>query len=115
MKDDILLNEHVDVNLTVPDPKSQRDIDKMSLKDGKRFNDATIAEVNGMKRKGVMELRTLDSLPEYSEMYQSVVNWTSKRIWVYTSKPSVVSALEVIGVTRVHRIRSLPLSTFARF
>jgi hypothetical protein len=31
-----------------------------------------------MKKKGVMELRTLDSLPFPTKIYQSVVNWTSK-------------------------------------
>jgi hypothetical protein len=73
-----LNHDHDGVNLDVPDPKSQRDIDRMSPQDAKRFNEATLAEVNGMKKKGVMELRTLDSLPQHSKIYQSVVNWTSK-------------------------------------
>ncbi len=77
IKDDILLQLE-DINLAVPDPKSQRDIDKMSPSDAKRFNDATLAEVNGIKLKGVMELRTIDSLPRHTKIYQSVVNWTSK-------------------------------------
>jgi hypothetical protein len=72
------IHDQDEVNLNVPDPKSQRDIDRMSPQDAKRFNDATLAEVNGMKKKGVMELRTLESLPQDSKIYQSVVNWTSK-------------------------------------
>ena len=75
MKDDIPFEP---VNLTTPDPKSQRDIDNMPTADAKRFNDATLAEVNGMKQKGVMELRTLASLHHPIKIFQSVVNWTSK-------------------------------------
>ena len=75
MKDDIPYDP---VNLTTPDPKSQRDIDNMLPADAKRFNDATLAEVKGMKHKGVMELRTLASLPHPIKIFQSVVNWTSK-------------------------------------
>ncbi len=59
-------------------PEIPKDIDRMTQKDAKRFNDATLAEVNRMKKKGVMELRTLDSLPFPTKVYQSVVNWTSK-------------------------------------
>jgi transposase InsO family protein len=77
IKDDFILMSE-DVNLAVPDPKSQRDIDRMSPVDAKRFNDATLAEVKGMKSKGVMELRTFDTLPQNTKVYQSVVNWTSK-------------------------------------
>ncbi len=77
IKDDVLLQLE-DINLAIPDPKSQRDIDRMTPCDAKRFNDATLAEVNGMKLKGVMELRTLASLPQHTKIYQSVVNWTSK-------------------------------------
>ena len=73
IKDDILLQLE-DINLEIPDPKSQRDIDRMQPSDAKRFNDATLAEVNGMKLKGVMELRTLASLPQHTKIYQSVVN-----------------------------------------
>ncbi len=74
MKDDTPRPDFI--NLELPDPKSQRDIDRMTPNDAKRFNDATIAEVNGMKCKGVMELRTLDSLPQNTKIYQSIVNWT---------------------------------------
>ena len=76
MKDEIPLQEPI--NLDVSDPKSQRDIDNVMPNDARRFNDATLAEVNGMKSKGVMELRTLDSLPQHTKIYQSIVNWTSK-------------------------------------
>jgi hypothetical protein len=75
MKDNLPLEP---VNLSIPDPKSQRDINSMQPADAKRFNDATLAEVDGMKRKGVMELRTLESLPRQTKIFQSVVNWTSK-------------------------------------
>jgi hypothetical protein len=52
--------------------------------DAKRFNDATLAEVNGMKLKGVMELRTFDTLLQNTKIYQSVVNLTSKkRLCIY--------------------------------
>ena len=43
-----------EINLSIPDPKSQSDIDKMEPNDAKRFNEATIAEVNGMKHKKVI-------------------------------------------------------------
>jgi hypothetical protein len=66
------------VDLSVPDPKSQSDIDKMDPKDAKRFNDATFTEVNGMKDKQVFVNATLDELPPGTKFYQSVVNWTSK-------------------------------------
>jgi hypothetical protein len=69
MKDDISISDFI--NLDVPDPKSQRDIDRMTPSDAKRFNDATIAEVHDMKRKGVMELRTLDSLRQHIKICQT--------------------------------------------
>jgi hypothetical protein len=50
----------------------------MNPKDAKRFNDATISEVNGMKSKDVFENVTMDDLPPGTKIYQSVVNWTSK-------------------------------------
>ena len=45
------------INLSINDPKSQSEIDKMFPSDAVRFNDATIAEVKGMKHK--MYLSTL--------------------------------------------------------
>jgi hypothetical protein len=44
-------HDHDGVNLDIPDPKSQRDIDRMLPQDAKRFNEATLAEVNGIKKK----------------------------------------------------------------
>jgi hypothetical protein len=44
-------HDHDGVNLDIPDPKSQRAIDRMLPQDAKRFNEATLAEVNGMKKK----------------------------------------------------------------
>jgi hypothetical protein len=67
-----------EVNLTIPDPKSQSDIDKMNPKDAKTFNDATITKVNGMKGKQVFVNATIDELPPGTTVYQSIVNWTSK-------------------------------------
>jgi hypothetical protein len=58
-----------EVNLTIPDPKSQSDIDKMNPKDAKRFNDATITEVNGMKGKQVFVNATIDELPPGTTVY----------------------------------------------
>jgi hypothetical protein len=62
------------VNLTIPDPKSQSEIDRMDPKDAKRFNDATIFEGNGMKSKNVFRNTTMDALPVGTTVYQSVVN-----------------------------------------
>ena len=39
------------INLDIPDPKSQSEIDRMHPRDAARFNNATITEVNGMKGK----------------------------------------------------------------
>jgi hypothetical protein len=71
-------NDTQHVNLTIQDPKSQSDIDRMDPKDAKQFNDATIAEVNGMKGKKVFVNATMDQLPPGTTIYQSVVNWTPK-------------------------------------
>jgi hypothetical protein len=72
-----LLNEQ-DINLSMSDPKSQNEIDRMDPKDAERFNKATVAEVNGMKHKNVFKHTTLDELPQDTKIYQSIVNWTSK-------------------------------------
>jgi hypothetical protein len=74
-----LLNEQ-DINLTMADPKSQSDTDRMDPKDAERFNKATIAEVNGRQHKKVFEYATLDELPRGTKIYQRIVNWTSKLI-----------------------------------
>jgi hypothetical protein len=66
------------INLNIPDPKSQAEIDRMNPNDAVRFNDATMAEVNGMKDKNVFVYSTIDELPPGTTIYQSVVNWTSK-------------------------------------
>ena len=67
-----------EINLSVPDPKSQREIDRMNPTDAKRFNDATLNEVKGMKGKQVFENITWDELPPGTKIYQSIVNWSSK-------------------------------------
>jgi hypothetical protein len=74
----LLPNITSEVNLSIPDPKSQSDIDNMDPRDAQRFNDATVTEVNGMKSKQVFVNTTLDDLPHGTMVYQSVVNWTSK-------------------------------------
>ena len=79
-EDDPLLTtiEETEIDLSIPDPKSQKEIDAMDPKKAKRFNDATIAEVNGMKKKGVIQYTTIKDLPKETKIYQSIVNWTSK-------------------------------------
>ncbi len=73
------ISNQAGINLNIPDPKSQNDIDKVGPTDAARFNDATISEVNGMKKRGVFEYTTLDGLPQETFIYQSIVNcWTSK-------------------------------------
>jgi hypothetical protein len=67
-----------EINLTIADPKSQREIDRMDPKDAKRFNDATLHEVKGMKSKDIFENTTMEELPHGTKVYQSIVNWTSK-------------------------------------
>jgi hypothetical protein len=78
-ENDVLLSalSH-EINLSINDPKSQSEIDKMHPKDAKRFNDATTNEVKGMKTKDVFENTTMDDLPIGTKIYQSIVNWTSK-------------------------------------
>jgi transposase InsO family protein len=66
------------VNLDIPDPKSQNEIDRMDPEDARRFNDATVSEVNGMKGKNVFVNTTMDALPPNTKVYESIVNWTSK-------------------------------------
>ena len=66
------------INLSISDPKSQNEIDRMHPNDAARFNDATITEVKGMKHKDVFEYTTIDELPKGTKLYQSIVNWTSK-------------------------------------
>jgi hypothetical protein len=72
------LDVNPDINLNIPDPKSQSEIDRMHPRDAARFNNATIAEVNGMKRKNVFEYVTMDNLPQETKIYQSIADWTSK-------------------------------------
>ncbi len=68
-----------------PDPKSQKDIDRLPPAQAKRYNDDSIQEFNGMKQKQVMELVPLGKLPRNTQVYPSVVNWTTKKVLgVYT-------------------------------
>jgi len=57
------------INLSINDPKSQSEIDRMLPSDAARFNDATIAEVKGMKHKDVFEYTTIDELPKGTKLY----------------------------------------------
>jgi hypothetical protein len=68
------------------DPKSQKEIDLLPPEEAKRYNDATIAEFNGMKKKQVMELVPSSSLPSNTKIYPSVVNWTTKKVLGVYSK-----------------------------
>ena len=90
----------MEINLAIPDPKSQNEIDRMDPKDALRFNNATISEVNGMKGKNVFVNATLDDLPPGTTIYQSVVNWTSKRILAFMLRQSAAYALAGIATTR---------------
>jgi hypothetical protein len=49
-------------NLSIPDPKTQNEIDRMDPKDAKRFNDATISKVNGRKSKNFFKNTTMATL-----------------------------------------------------
>ena len=69
-----------------PDPKSQKEIDRMPMHQAQRYNDASISEFNGMKQKQVMELVTRSTLPSTTTIYPSVVNWTTKRVLGVYSK-----------------------------
>jgi hypothetical protein len=92
-----------DVNLAIPDPKSQNDIDRMDPKDAIRFNNATILEVNGMKGKNVFVNATLDDLPQGTTIYQSVVNWTSKtNLGVYLNRNA---AFALVGIATTISVR----------
>ncbi len=62
------------------DPKSQKEIDSLPPAEAKRFNDATLTEFNGMKKKQVMELISLSRIPKDAKIYPSVVNWTTKKV-----------------------------------
>ena len=68
------------------DPKSQREIDRLPPEEAKRYNDATRAEFNGMKKKQVMELVPASSIPSATQIYPSVVNWTTKKVLGIYSK-----------------------------
>jgi hypothetical protein len=63
------------------DPKSQREIDQLPPQEAKRYNDATRAEFNEMKKKQVMELVPASSIPSATKIYPSVVNWTTKKVF----------------------------------
>ncbi len=58
------INTDHGVNLDIPDPKTQNEIDRMDPTDAMRFNDATRSEVDGMKSKNVFVNRTMADLPE---------------------------------------------------
>jgi hypothetical protein len=69
-----------------PDPKSQKEIDRMPPIHAKRYNDASIAEFTGMKRKHVMELVPRSAFPNDTFIFPSVVNWTTKKVLGVYSK-----------------------------
>ena len=69
-----------------PDPKSQKEIDRMLPVHAQRYNEASIAEFTGMKRKQVMELVPRSSFPKDTIIYPSVVNWTTKKVLGVYSK-----------------------------
>jgi hypothetical protein len=69
-----------------PDPKSQKEIDKLPPEHQKRYNDATMTEFLGMKAKQVMELIPASRLPRDTKIYPAVVNWTTKKVLGVYSK-----------------------------
>jgi hypothetical protein len=74
------LHENFSGNIDGHDPKSQKEIDLLPPEEAKRYNDTTLAEFNGMKKKQVMELTPQYLLPKNTKIYPSVVNWTTKRV-----------------------------------
>jgi transposase InsO family protein len=80
------LHEAFPADLDGRDPKSQKEIDALSPTEAKRYNDATITEFLGMKKKRVMDLIPLSQLPKGIKIYPSVVNWTTKKVLGIYSK-----------------------------
>jgi hypothetical protein len=69
-----------------PDPKSQKEIDKLSKEEQKRYNDATKAEYEGMKAKEVMEFVRFTDVPKECKVYICIVNWLTKYVLGVYSK-----------------------------
>jgi hypothetical protein len=80
------LHQAFPVDLEGRDPRSQKEIDNLPPDEAKRFNDATLTEFNGMKKKQVMELIPLSRIPKDAKIYPSVVNWTTKKVLGVYSK-----------------------------
>jgi hypothetical protein len=101
-----------EINLSISDPKSQNEIDRMLPKDAARFNDATIAEVKGMKHKDVFEYTTIDKLPKGTKLCQSIVNWTSKmNLGVYVkTKCRICFGRHIYDRVTPTRLRQLSIS-----
>jgi hypothetical protein len=57
-----------------------------ALTQAQRYNDASVAEFNGMKHKNVMELVPRSAMPSGTVIYPSVVNWTTKKVLGVYSK-----------------------------
>jgi hypothetical protein len=69
-----------------PDPKSQKEIDKLSKEEQKIYNDATKAEYEGMKAKEVMEFVRFTDVPKECKVYICIVNWLTKYVLGVYSK-----------------------------
>ena len=66
-------------NLTADgEPSSQKDIDAMPASDRKRYNDATLHEVNGFKSKHVIEPTRISDVPHDTPVYPAVTRWNTK-------------------------------------
>jgi transposase InsO family protein len=63
-----------------PDPKSQKEINKMPAQTRKRYNDATTREYEGMKSKKVMEFVRITDIPKNAKIYICIVNWVTKYV-----------------------------------
>jgi hypothetical protein len=81
-----LHSAHDNVYYNGPDPKSQKEIELLPPAQAQRYNDASIAEFHGMKRKKVMELVPRSAMPPGTVIYPSVVNWTTKKVLGVYSK-----------------------------
>ncbi len=79
-----------------PDPKPQKESDKLSKEEQKRYHDAMKAEYEGMKAKEVMEFVRFTDVPKECKVYICIVNWLTKYVLEVYSKQSAESVLGAI-------------------
>ena len=103
------------LDLSSPDPKSQSAIDKMPEEKRKRYNDATVKEFEGMKKKKVMEYIRITDLPAGSKIYICVVNWVTKFVLGTYSKTKCRICFGGHHYVKLLQIALHPPSIFAVF